>query len=340
VVEETSLARRRLLHRRVAEALLARARRAGAMPAAANQIAFHFQQAGHEAEAAEYYLLAGEHARGLFANAEALAHFRSALALGHPAAAALHEAIGDLLTLSGLYASALTSYERAAALTGEGSAPSSPPLATLEHKLGGLYHRLGEWDLAESQFQSALSAWGEAANGVRARLYADWSLTVHHRGDTTRALHLANRALALAEDGHDPRALAQVHNLLGILAGSQGQRADARQHLEQSLTLAEALGDPASRVAALNNLALVYGQQGEHAAAIALVERALALARGQGDRHRQAALHNNLADLLHASGQAAAAQQHVKQSVTLYAEIGAEAGSSQLQPEIWKLAEW
>ena len=37
-------------------------------------------------------------------------------------------------------------------------------------------------------------------------------------------------------------------------------------------------------------------------------------------------------------GQAEAARQHVRQSVMIYAEIGAEAG--RLQPEIWKLAEW
>jgi hypothetical protein len=93
-------------------------------------------------------------------------------------------------------------------------------------------------------------------------------------------------------------------------------------------------------VAALNNLALAHGQQNEPGPAIELLEQALALARAQGDRHREAALLNNLADLLHASGQVAAAQERVKQSVTLYAEIGAEAGTAQLQPEIWKLAEW
>ncbi len=335
VYEETSLARRRLLHRRVAEALAGRARRAGAPSAAASQIAYHYQQAGHEAEAAEHYRLAGEHARGLYANAEALAHFRAALALGHPAAALLHEAIGDLLTLSGLYDAALTSFERAAALAEPAALPA------LEHKLGSLYHRLGDWDLAESQFQSALAALGaDPAPGLRARLHADWSLTAHHRGNTPRALDLAQQALVLAEAARDRRALAQAHNILGILTGSQGQPDQARRHLEQSLALAEALNDPASRVAALNNLALARGQQNEPGPAIQLLEQALELARAQGDRHREAALLNNLADLLHASGQVAAAQERVKQSVTLYAEIGAETGTAQLQPEIWKLAEW
>ena len=61
-------------------------------------------------------------------------------------------------------------------------------------------------------------------------------------------------------------------------------------------------------------------------------------ADAQGDRHREAALHNNLADLLHAAGQAEKAMLHLKQAVSIYAEIGVEAGT--VQPEIWKLVEW
>ncbi|MCC7360206.1 MAG: AAA family ATPase [Anaerolineales bacterium] len=332
VYEETSLARRRLLHRRVAEALAARSRRT---PPPAGQIARHYQQAGREAEAAEYFQLAGDQARALFANAEALAHYRAALALGHPVPAALHTAIGDLLTLSGLYEAALTSYEQAAALSGpEG-------LGVLEHKLGSVYHRQGEWALAESHFQAALNALGPSAPAEsRAQLYADWGLAAHQGGNTARAQALAQEALELAEAAGDMRALAQVHNLLGILAGAQGAADSARQHLERSLALAEQLGDPAMRVAALNNLALALGKAEAYPAAVRLVEQALALCTAQGDRHREAALHNNLADLLHAGGQAEAALAHVKQSVMIYAEIGTAAGKATLQPEMWKLMEW
>ena len=91
-------------------------------------------------------------------------------------------------------------------------------------------------------------------------------------------------------------------------------------------------------MAALNNLALVYSAGGELEQARALTETALGLCKSQGDRHREAALHNNLADLLHAAGQFEAAMAHLKQAVTIFAEIGAEAGT--LQPEIWKLVEW
>ena len=52
------------------------------------------------------------------------------------------------------------------------------------------------------------------------------------------------------------------------------------------------------------------------------------------DRHRD----NHLADLLHAADRSDEAMAHLKQAVTIFAEIGVEA--STLQPEIWKLSEW
>jgi DNA-binding SARP family transcriptional activator/predicted ATPase len=333
VYEETSLVRRRVLHRRVAEALRGRARggRAGLRHRAA-VIAHHYQLAGQEAEAAEHFKLAGEHARALYANAEALAHFRSALALGHPAAAELHEAIGDLELLSGEYAAAQASYEVAAALGGPGD------LARVEHKLGNLYGRRGDWELAESHFEAALAALGEEGRaGDRARLAADWSLVAHRRGQPARAQELAARGLELAEAA-DTQALAQTHNILGMLASRRGELDLARHHLGQSLALSEGLRDPSARVAALNNLALVCGAGGELGGGLQLLESALRLCVAQGDRHREAALHNNLADLLHLAGRPEEAMAHLKQAVTIFAEIGAEAGA--LQPEIWKLTEW
>jgi tetratricopeptide (TPR) repeat protein len=331
--EETSLARRRLLHRRVAEALAARSKSRADLEAQPEQIARHFLQAGETAAAAVYFRMAGERARGVYAHAEALGHLSMALVLGHPDAAALHAEIGDLHKLRGEYAQALTSYETAAAL----AEPSA--LASIEHQLGNVHARRGEWELAESHLASALEALGEDdAEAQRARICADWSLMAHHRGETERAHQLARRALELAEAAQDAGAQARAYNILGILASHRGDTAAAREFLEGGLALAERMGDGGARVAALNNLALALSAQGEIAAALDTAEAALALSVAQGDRHREAALHNNLADLLHAAGRAEEALAHVRQAVTIYAEIGVEAGA--VQPAIWKLSEW
>jgi len=333
VYEETSLARRRLLHRRIAETLASSTRGHRESGSLTGQIAHHYHLAGNDAAAAEYFKQAGDYARSLYANAEAIAHLQMALALGHPDTATLHEAIGDLYTLLGDYKHALTSYERAAA-------PGTPDtLSRIEHKLSNVYMRRGEWELAESHLEDALRQ-SETTNQrtQQASIYADWSLTAHRRGQSPKALEFARHARELAEANNDTHALAQAHNMLGMLASHQGDTQTALHHLAQSLALAEKLGDPAMQAAALNNLAQAHRASGDTAHAISLTQSALALCISQGDRHREAALHNNMADLLHSSGQTEAAMSHLKQAVSIYAEIGVEAGA--VQPEIWKLSEW
>jgi tetratricopeptide (TPR) repeat protein len=337
VYEETSLARRRLLHRRVAQELSGRL---GAQPGstrasyAISQAAYHYQQAGLEEMAAVYYKLAGDQGRELYANAEALSHYQAALALGFPDALLLHEAIGDLHTWHGEYREALASYEAAAALLEPSTQLAA--VARLETKLGGVYHRRGDWALAAGYFEQAWPRLTE--EGQQARLLTDWSLTLHHYDDSQQAWELANKAIKLAQAANDPQALAQAHNIMGILANGRGEADLACQHLEQSLTLAERLENPSVKIAALNNLSLAKRTAGQMDQALQLAEQALVLCLEVGDRHREAALHNNLADLYHATDQSGKAMAHLKKAVTIYADIGGD--GSQWQPEIWKLTEW
>lgn len=328
VYDETSLARRRLLHRRVAETLVRRGRieRAG-------KIAAHYRRAGDDLRAAEYYQRAGDEARSLYANHEALRHYQTALALGRNDVSAIHTAIGDMQTILGAYLDAVRSYETAAARADDAAVPG------IEHKLGLVYGRSGEWERADAHLAAALEALDvQGSAGEMAHLYADRSLIAHHQGRAEDAGIMAERALTLAETAGDMRALAQAHNILGILAKACNDHGRARAHLEESLSLAQRLGDVPMQAAAMNNLSLTARAEGDRERARHLAEEALALSIAQGDRHREAALHNNLADLLHVSGEGEEAIAHVKASVIIYAEIGVEAGT--VRPEIWKLTEW
>jgi DNA-binding SARP family transcriptional activator len=328
VYEEIGLARRRLLHRRVAEALA----RSSPGPEGAAPVAQHLRLAGDQAAAAARYREAGEHAASLLAHADALEHLDAALALGYPDAAALHERIGELRTLVGDYAGALASYESAAAHA------DAAAVARIEHKLGGVHQRRGEWNRAEARFAVALELADPADEGLRARILADLALTLNQSGRAARAVELAAQAGSLAEAAADRRALAQAHNLLGVLARGAGRFGSAREELERSLALADDLDDPSARVAALNNLALVAREAGEHERALELTEAALALCAAQGDRHREAALENNLADLHHAAGRPQESMEHLKRAVAIFSEVGADEATR--LPEIWKLVSW
>lgn len=332
IYDETSQARRRLLHRRVAETL---SRPAGRVsnPSGAAVIAHHYRLAGMNEQAAEYYCLAGDQARTVFANADAMMHYRAALAAHHDDPAYLHEAIGDVETLLGEYRVAIASFENAAAHNRDGCQ------AQLEHKLGIVHARMGAFDRAVSHYQAALEVLDARCNKMeQAGILADWSYAAYKKGYPAQALDLAEQALQTAIQAEDEATLAQAHNNLGMLARSQGNLKAAAEHLEQSLRIAEKAGSPLLEIAALNNLARMYAEMGQLDLATETGKQALERCSQVGDRHREAAILNNLADVLHAHGKTEEAMSYLKQAVTIFAEIGMDGGA--MEPEIWKLAEW
>ncbi len=336
--EDTSLARRRLLHGRVADALA----RSGAGLRDASRwalMATHATLAGRTAEAAAAHLRAGHQARDVYANPEAQEHYEAALALGHPDTSAIHEALGDLLTLSGDYAGALGHYETAEA-QGERSGDGS-----IEHRIGLVYARRG--DLVRAERHLALAAALAAEARPAGRILVDQGAIAIGLGDEGGALRLAEQAFDLCADHDDPIGLARAEALLGMLARRSGDVDAARRHLSAALTAVDDADrharmdeppDPGVRIATLNTLALVEADAGDLDAAEHLTRDALTRCERQGDRHRQAALENNLADLLHAQGREADSMEHLKRAVALFAEIGGRPG--ELEPEVWKLVEW
>ena len=313
--ERVSRARRRLLHRRIAEMLVARHGDHAI-------IGRHLELAGDDGQAAIEYAAAGDRARALSARAEAVSHYEASLALGHPDPAGLHEAIGDVHTLRGEYHDALGAYTAAAAVLEDGDA------ARLEHKLGAVHERRGEWELAEHHYSEAMDG---AVDAGRAIVQADRSRVAWRLGDSDRARALGFEALDLADASGMPAAAAQANNILGLLGCG-------REYLARSLELSRELSDPSVRIAALNNLALDHANAGELTEAEALTREALELCLVQGDRHHEAALRNNLADLLHRAGRSDVAMEELKRAVTAFATIGSEGEA--LYPGVWSLVEW
>jgi DNA-binding SARP family transcriptional activator len=322
--DSMSATRRRVVHRRLADTL-----KNDGSPA---EVAAHLALAGHELEAAAQYFAAGQEARRLYANREALDYFASALALGHPEPAQVHAAAGDVGAVLGDFEGALRSYEMAAALSEEDA------LRRLEHTLGRLYVRLGEFEQAEDRFRSALASPAKLRPDQQALILADWSLLAFRRDESERAGELAREAVAVAETAGSSLALSRARIALGIIARREARLEEARDALDQALGAAEELDAPDLIASALNALALTYGDLGDGAGAIALAQRALALCEAQGDRQRAAAVHSNLADLHHAIGEEDLAMTHLERSAALFGEIGVVAGTP--RPEVWKLVDW
>ena len=324
---EMGLARRRLLHRRVAEALAQSNRRQFQTTAVTAEIANHYRQASLDEEAATYFVKAGDQAKSLFAHQEAIYYYQSALALGYADVGPLHEACADLYIRLGDYASALVSYETAA------SQLDVADLGRLEHKIAQVYMRQGFWQKAEAQLLAAKEQISQPDDLVR--LYIDWSYVAFNLKDFEQAKTYAAQGQKLATS---PQAQAQCHNISGILARQEGAFAEAMAHFSQSVALAQANKLPDTEIASLNNLALAETAVAQFNLAQQHLTTALSRCIQYGDRHREAALHNNLADLYHQMGDEASSMAELKTAVAIYAEIGGNPGS--WQPEIWKLTEW
>lgn len=328
----TSTARRRLLHKRAAEAyrggLVADPDDLGRLV----RLAAHERDAGRSTEAAMSFAEAGGLARKVFANHEALDYLESALVLGHPDPARLHEEMGDILITLGEYPRAIASLVAAAA-----GAPSDR-LAGIEHRLGRIALRRGDPRTAEAHLAAAAAALDAASGGgpPLARVLADRATAAARADELDRAWSLAVEARGLA-DGDDA-ARVHVDRTTGLVARERGDLQTARAALERSRSRATEMDDPIACIAASNALAVLAREEGGVDEAIALAEDALATARRTGERHLEAALESNLADALEAAGQRGQAMAHLKASAELYAELGDPSG--ELEPGVWMLETW
>lgn len=318
VYESTSLIRRRLLHKRAAQALEARPRsRTDARIAAA--IATHHQNAG-SSDAAEWFRLAGDLSRQIYANSEAQSFYERALALGDGDVASLRLALGELAIARGDYSTAIQQLRSAAAQA------TDETLGVVEHRLGEVQRALGKFSLAEDHFRRA-----EETHPRPTELYSDWALLLHRLGNEKQARARADRALELASSEGDDEKVARALNIIGVVSVDPAESMD---YIERAL---ETSGDnPVLRMAALNNRAHLLGQIGNHDAAIRHVQEAIELAVQTGHRHREAALRSHLADLHHRAGRPAEAADSLTEAVALFSDIDAGAW----EPEVWLLTEW
>lgn len=314
--------RRRLLHGRLADHLQSRI--SGGRSATAGRLAHHLAEAGRLEDAALYRALAGDHARSLFAHQEAMAHYETALALGHPDPTSIHTAIGDLHTLTGDYAAALDSYRTASArATGE-------ELARVEHRLGEVNGRLGRWELAVHHFEAAVG--GLSAPAERIQACVDWARVYQKMGEPEAARAVVAKAAGIAEEipGSTPPILPIMQGQLE----PDPETAEAR--VRHGLELAATTSDTAAEAAGLTTLALIARRRQDLTGAIERVNAALDLVKRIGDRHRQATLHDLAADLFHEAGEEEQALEQLTMAVQLFAEVG----TGGLEPAVWKTAPW
>ena len=238
LVEELNPIRRRRLHQRAGESL-ERMVAGPASEAHVQDLAHHFLQSGDLRKALDYSLRAGERARRLYAGDEALTYFQHAAecaeALSLPDQLAhVHEAIGDIQVLRGLYGVAVDHFQRALAL-----AETRETRAAIKTKIGTAYGQTGD----ARGLEFLLAAQRELDPATQQDELAH-TLTMlgryhHYRAQHAQAIDYYERARALAEPLDNPLTLTYLYAYLAGAYQHMARYEDSMRWARQCLALGE-----------------------------------------------------------------------------------------------------
>ncbi len=309
------LRRRTELHGRVGEALesLGAGADAAARPEDLEALGHHFALSADPRRGARYLTRAGDWARAMYANADAIRHYERALRTLEecgPCAeerAVVEERLADVLALTGRRDAARERYEavrRAAAAAGD-----RPAEARVCRKVAALQWDAGEREAALGWLRSGLDLLAGVAHIEVAHLYQEMGRLAFRSGDNQAAIEWTDRALAQAErlpaagpeggpaaEAARERGAAVSHarNTRGVALARLGRLDDAVVEIERSVEIARAHDLLQIVCRGYANLGVLYSTL-DPGRAIETCRSGLEIAKRIGDLGFQSRLYANLA---------------------------------------------
>lgn len=285
VYESLLLKKRREIHRQIAE--IFEREHVGDLEKNASLLAFHFARAGDSEKAVSYLFRAGDWAKRVGAPAQAIATYKSALALTQESnlerRADLFVRIGEVSLRQGDYQ------------TGK----------------GWLYQGL---DLARAG----------KSDGIAAHALCALASTAVYQGEYAEGRQFAQEALELSRSSGERATAALALRWLGIISSAEADYDAAIADCKEGLAIYEELGDKQGKGLCLNSLGIFAYDQGDLDSAMQYLEQALALSREIGDRHAEGNRLLNLGTTAAAGKQFAPAKTYYEQSLAIAREVGSK----------------
>lgn len=333
--ESLLYADRRMLHRRIGESI--KQQRAGQLTEYWEILAYHFSLAEEWGEAMDYHLKVGHRAREMYANDDAIHHYRRALeAAGRVKGSErqqleAHEGLAEVLDTVGKYEEALNHLHSARQLVELAALPAEDAgrrQAELCCRIAGIYEKKSDYDTAFNWLQEGLRHLGDRESIEMAKIYRLGAGVYQRQGNYGAAIDWCTRSLLIARKlgGREGQAAAaRAEYLLGLIYYRLGDMAQTIQLCQESLAMYEQLEDIPGAAQASMNLANAYydrGAPGDWSRAIEYYLRALEITRKVGDVHHQAMITLNLGSAYLDQGDLARAAEYYHQSLEMCRELG------------------
>lgn len=295
----------------------------------AAMLAEHREKGGDAYHAGLTYLLAGNLARGRFANTKAAECYQKGFELvGDTAVVQRIEALhnyGDVLQLVGRIDDALAAFGEMLTLAfrldlkGKGGAA--------HNRIGRIYREIGSLDKAAQHFQTAMALFESVGDERGVASTIDDIGKLHWmRGEYDLALRELREGLRRRQQLADRRSIALSLNNLGLVLQDSGDFKEALMAFEQSLQIRREIGDLVGVVLSLNNLGTVAQDQNDHPRALQLFTEAREVAEEIGDRNKLALILTNIGESFYSTGQPDRAIDVLRKAEELCDELGDKLG--------------
>lgn len=335
--------RRRELHSRTA-AYLEEAH-AGRLEPFYGVLVHHYRQSGSREKTFTYALKAGDSARLVFANEEAIEYYRSALTVlerkaGHAAQqrSYVRERIGDAHGTSGRHLEAIRAYSKALRewRTGERQ-PEEPAwgLAELSEesgpagreaklcfKIGTSYERHSYYDLSLKWLESAQGALPSRQLSQAVQITVARAKSLLRKGLYEEAIRSGREGLSLSRRLGDARQRAFAHDVLAIAYIELGYLKRAVWHNRAAVRLYHEVGDLPGQASSNGNLGACYQLLGYLDGALYHYEVARKTYERMGEVSYAATAHNNIGEVLMTLGRLDEALAHFLRVVETYERTG------------------
>ncbi len=288
-------------------------------------LSLHCLAAHRYGDAWRYSLIAGERARHIYANSDALMFYRRAQSvlprltgISATEVAELWEAIGDVCARLADLAGAIVAYRSARRRAGR-----SEPLrrGRVAMAIGLSAHAAGDTPGAKRWLSTAVRELGAAGDDTTKQLVArvgvERAYIEHVSGRTASATKLCSLALQQSEAVGADVVTAQALLLLDVLDMTAGRGSDA-DRLRRLLDLCQGVGDLALQAKAWNWAGMVSYYAGRWSEAIEAYRKAQEAQERAGDEWSAAIAQGNIAEILLDQGRLSEAEPLVQSALRLW----------------------